>query len=379
MRGTAASDNQWIVRFEPVAILLAVFIAAASAQTPSSLREAAARNNLAIQRMQEGRNEEAEALYRGALEAARNDDVASAKIANNLGELYRRLDRYPDAERMFRAALEWRQKALPASSLEVADSLNNLGEIYRVEGRDWEARNLMEAAARKLDQYHPGSPDDAIVQGNLAVVVCRFGEFDRAEELLRSALLSYQRRHATSTREYAIALLNLAEILKTKKEFQAALPLYDQAVGIFENMAPAGRTDLAGTLANQGELFDRLGRRDEARQTEQRALQLLRPDGDALLRSRILRNLGNIVAGGSKPADSAPYFEQSLMLEEKTLGDQHPEAAGILLDYASATQKAGNKSLARKLRRRAQELIAHLHDLSLQQMTVSLRDLGENK
>jgi tetratricopeptide (TPR) repeat protein len=129
-----------------------------------------------------------------------------------LAALYRRQDRYRDAVRMFRSALEWRQKNLPSASPDVAYSFNNLAEIYRAEGRDWEARNLMQTAVRGLEQSHADSIALPVILSNLAVVLCRFQEYDDAEELLRSALLSYQRQGQTPSREYGIALNNLRQV-----------------------------------------------------------------------------------------------------------------------------------------------------------------------
>jgi hypothetical protein len=90
---------------------------------------------------------------------------------------------------------------------------------------------------------------------------------------------------------------------------------------------------------------------------------------------KILRHLGNIVANTGNPSASLPYFQQSLLIEEKTLGEDHPGMASLLLDYSSATLRAGKKSLSRKLRRRATDLLARLKSRSRDQMTVSLSDL----
>ena len=339
------------------------------------MAEAIAQNNQAIQLARQGRMEEAEEKYRAALSSAEADDLSRAKIAGNLAELYRREDRYAEAEEFYRDALAWRKKNLPATSVEVAYSLNNLGEIYRVEGRDWEARNLMETAVHNLQDFHPDAPGLPIVMSNYAFVLCRFQEFEQAEELLRTVLATYQERGNTASRAYGVTLLRLGQVLERNNEAEATAELFDEAIGIFQRMGPAAKTDLAGALASRGELYQRQGHPEQARETEQRALNLLRSDGDALLRVQILHNLGNITAGGDKPSESVHYFEQSLVLQEKTLGAEHPSNAGLLLDYASATQRAGNKSLARKLRKRAQDLIARLRSQSLAQMTVSLRDL----
>jgi tetratricopeptide (TPR) repeat protein len=349
-------------------------IAGAQIAAQSQFSDAAAQNNEAVRLIAEGRAGEAEKLYRAALDNGSNDDLSRAKIGNNLAGLYLRQDRYSDAEQMYRSVLEWRQKNLPASSIEVAYSLNNLGEVYRSEGRDWEARNLMETAVRSLQHFHPDAPGLPSIESNLAIAIGRFGELDKAEILLHEALIAFARQ-GNDGREYAITLGNLAQVLQTKNELAAAADAYEQAIGIFERLGPAVRTDLAATLANAGILCQRMDRVDEGRYAEQRALDLLNPTGDALLRAQILRNLGNITANAGKPADSLPYFEQSLGIQERTLGVDHPATAGLLLDYSSATRRAGNKSLARKLRKRATELLARLTSQAPQQLTVSVRDL----
>jgi tetratricopeptide (TPR) repeat protein len=361
-----------------LAMLFSGMVGAQSAGK-DSLLQAIARNNEAISLAHEGREAEAEQLYRAALGAGYEDDLARAKIANNLAALYQREDRFRDAEVMYRRALQWRQKHLPPASVEVAYSLNNLAEIYRMEGRDWEARNLMETALGTLQQFHADAAGLPSVLNNLAIVRCRLGEVDQAEELLRTALRSSHQNLDAASQEYGVTLNNLGKVLETKNDFVAALPLYEQAIGIFERVGAPARKDLASALANTGVLYLRLDRIADARQAEQRALELLRPAGDAVLRAQILRNLGNIMALTGSPVDSLPYFEQSLSIRDKTLGQDHPATARLLLDYASATLRAGNKSLSRKLRKRAAGLVARFNLQSRDHMTVSVSALRDDK
>jgi tetratricopeptide (TPR) repeat protein len=389
MRKNRGARNQRSVNFARACLLAILFIPMLAekapaaemlaAEIPQRIREAILQNNRAVDLSHAGRPVEAEPLFSAALDGAKEDQILSARIATNLGELYRKEDRFSDADRMFRLALKWRRMNLPESSVDLAYALNNLGEIYRVEGRVWEARNLMESAAQSLERFHPEAPGLPVVLSNVAIIWCGFGEYQRAEESLRSALAAYERLHNTSTPDYAIALMDLGQVLEAQDQLHAAEPLYAQAIGLFESAGPVARTGLAAALAGQGELYQRLERPEQARETEQRALLLLHPDADALLHVQILRALGNIVAGGSKPADSVPYFQQSLTIQEKTLGTGHPGTPGLLLDYASATQRAGNKSLARKLRKRAQELMIHLSAELPGRMTVSLRQLHDTQ
>jgi tetratricopeptide (TPR) repeat protein len=319
---------------------------------------------------------ETEASYQAELAAA-PDDLARARIGNKLAVLYQAQDRYPDAERTFRTVLQWRQKSLPVGSIEIAYSLNNLGEIYRVQGHYWEARKLMENAVHSLQQSHADAAGLPILLGNLAIVLCHFREFDKAEELLRKSLNYYQRQ-AVESREYGVMVDNLAQILQMKKELDAAAPLYEQAIGILERVGVPARLELASALSNAGILFQRLNRIQDSRKAEQRALDLLPPSGEKVLRSEILWNLGNVELSAGGAADSLPYFEQSLAIQEQTFGADYPATAQLLLDYSVATQRAGNKSLSRKLHKRAMDLLARLNQAP-EQMTVSVKALLPRK
>jgi tetratricopeptide (TPR) repeat protein len=355
--------------------LLILYSGVASAQNP--LAEAVARNNEALDLFEHGRYTEAERLYRSALGAAYNDDLTRAKIANNLAVLYKREDRYSDAERMFRNALQWRQRGLPEGSVEVAYSLNNLGDILRIEGRDWEAGKLLEISVQSLQQFHPDDPFLPLILSNLSSVRCWFGKFDDAEALVREALILYEKQKGAGSWEYGITINNLGRILQSKDEFKAADLLYAQAISIFERLGAQGRSYLATTLSNVGVLYQQQKQMEEARQAEQRALDLLGPTGDEPLRAIILRNLGNLVACTGNAADSLRYFEKSLTIQETALGGEHPMTAPLLLDYASAAMRAGDKSLSRKLTRRANELLNRLNHQSPEDLTVSVRALSE--
>ncbi len=351
-----------------------LFSAFAFAQDP--LAAAAKLNNQAQALADQGRLQDAEELYRSAL-AVKCDDLSRAKIANNLAWLYRRQDRYPEAEKTLRRALQWRQKNLPPASIDIAYSLNNLADVYRIEGRDWEARNLLEAAVRILREFHPEAEGFSVIVSNLAVVLTKFHEYDQAENLLSAALKGSEQQHGAMSREVGIAANNLAQVLRAKKRPEDAAALYARAAHIFEALGPDGAPDLAVALANTGQLLEEQHQCLEARQTEQRALDLLSADGNAPLRAAILQNLGNIVVSSGNPSAALPYFEQSLDIREKAFGAEHPATVRLLLDYAAATLRVGQKSLAHQLKKRAQDLYARLQIATPGQFTVSLNALRE--
>ena len=355
-------------------ISVLLFSAFAFAQDP--LAAAAKLNNQAQALAAQGRLPEAEEMYRLAL-AVKCDDLSHAKIANNLAWLYRRLDRYADAETMLRRVLQWRQKSLPPSSVEIAYSLNNLADVYRIEGRDWEARNLLESAVRILQEFHPEAEGSPVILSNLAVALTKFHEYDQAEDLLSAALQLSEQQHGAMSREVGIAANNLAQVLRAKKHLEDAAGLYARAVHIFEDLGRDSAPDLAVALANTGQMLEEQNESKQARQVEQRALDLLSTGGNAPLRAAILQNLGNIVVSSGNPSAALPYFEKSLDIQERVFGAEHPATVRILLDYAAATLRAGQKSLAHKLRKRAEELYARLQTVTPGQFTVSLNALRE--
>lgn len=358
-------------------VLVSVWSAIAPAQDIAS--NVGELNNQAQALVKVGRFQDAEKMYQSALAVEPGDELSRARVANNLAVLYRMQDRYRDAEQALRSALERRQKSLPAASVEIAYSLNNLADVYRIEGRDWEARNLFETALRKLREFHPGAAGYPVIAGNLAVELCKFGEFDQAETLLRTALSGSERLHGATSLEVGIAANNLGQVLQAKKDYVDATVFYDRALQIFENRMPEAAIDVSIVLANVGQLLAQLHQLDQARQFEERALNLLSVDGHGPLRSAILQKLGNIVVNSGNAADALPYFEQSLSIQEKTLGLEHPSTISILRDYAAATSQAGQKSLAHKLRKQADKLAALLHSQLPVQLTVSVGSLRAAK
>lgn len=339
-------------------LLSALLLAIAPAE--DRLAQARHLNNQAAELYTRGQLEAAEPLYRAALTQSAREPILGATISTNLGALYKRLDRYTDAERLYQQALDLRRRWLPPTRPEIADSMNNLGEIYRLEGRYWEARNLTMAAVRALEQADPASPDMPIFLNNRAGLERDLHHPEIAEPLLRRAWTLAEVSSGPASRPVAIVLNTLGQVLADKRDFASAEPLYRRAADIFEKPETASPHDGAAVLSNLGRLLAALGRPEEARDTELRALALLdaQPHPDILLRATILQSLGGILAAQGDPSDALPYFERSLAAQERILGPENPRLAGVLADYSEAASRAGDRSRGRKLGKRAGQLLA---------------------
>jgi tetratricopeptide (TPR) repeat protein len=353
-----------------LAALFVCFVIAAGAQDSSS--EARRMNNEAAALYAAGKFEAAGRLYRAALALQPGDPLIVAAIAGNLGALYKRQNRYAEAERMYQEALDLRRKWLPLTRPEVAYSMNNLAEIYRLEGRYFEARSLTEAAVDALRRSDPASPYMPVFLNNLGGLERNLHRLDKADPLLQQAYRLAETSSGPESRVLAIVLNSQGQLLTDKQDFETAERLYRRSAAILENSGQDQAGELAVALANMGRVLGLLGRNEEARQTELRALTLLysQPCRDDLLYATILRNLGTLAAAEDHMADSLTYFDQSLAAQERILGPDHPLIADVLFDYAAAEQRAGAKSKAQRLRKRAERLMARQRRDDLSRYTV---------
>src|SRR5690242_7676323 len=92
-------------------LLSALLLVAAPAE--DRLAQARHLNNQAAEFYARGQLEAAEPLYRAALAQSAEEPILAATISTNLGALYKRLDRYTDAERLYQRALDLRRQWLP--------------------------------------------------------------------------------------------------------------------------------------------------------------------------------------------------------------------------------------------------------------------------
>ena len=212
-------------------------------------------SNLALVLEQTGALKEAAEQFRNALQR----DPQNAAVRTNYGGLLFTLGRFEQA----RLELE---KAVAADPLD-ASAQNNLGAVYGKLGRIEEEL----AAYRKAIALDPEYVD---AHHNLGLALLKRGKVEEGESELRRAL--------SIDRAYAPAYLNLARSLSGRGEHQEAAEILSAG----SRQVP-GDADLQSLL---GEVYLRLGRKDEAIDAFEQSLRL-KPD-QADLRQR-LKTLGH--------------------------------------------------------------------------------------
>ncbi len=164
--------------------------------------------------------------------------------------------------------------------LALANTLYDLAILRRQQGDEGEAERLYRRALdireRELGLNHP---DVATVLNNLAALEAAQGNYDAAQPLLKRALSI---RQTALGREHVLtaqSLNNLALLYAAQGNAASAEPLYQSALSILENTdrpqtTELQRGELERVLDNYAALLHDTGRDTEADRLEARALAL---------------------------------------------------------------------------------------------------------
>lgn len=229
-----------------------------------------------------------------------------ASIRQTMGNVYRDLGLYPDAEKQLRRTLELRRRLFGEDATQTLDAKNDLAELYWYDGKNVEAETLLKEVVRvrrrRLGYEHPdtlnavndlasvysslqqlpqaealfvdlvkvrerllGSEDPRTLQstGNLAALYLSEGKYAQAEPLMVKDL--EHRRHALGEDhpETLIGTNNLAMLYQREGKYDLAEPLQISALqGMTRSLGPdhlqtlTVTTNLASLYLYQGRFAD---------------------------------------------------------------------------------------------------------------------------
>lgn len=304
-------------RYRLVSALCLALLASTCLSAPSSAQkgETAAAVSVKINELSRaGKYAEAVAMAQGQLDALEKKygpahrDVGTA--LNNLAQLYGSQGRDGEAEPLFKRAIAILEKSAGSESPENAAALNNLAALYQRQERYAEAEPLFKRAlAIREKSVGSGHPDVAQSLNNLATHYVKMGRQDAAEPLFRRALAIYEKVAGPEHPAVATVLNNLGQVAKDQQQFAKAEPLIKRSLAIREKVLGRDHPDVARSLNNLADLYD--GPTDRIRDAErlfQRALAIrestLGPDHPDTAKS--LNNLALFEAGTGYPEKGLP-------------------------------------------------------------------------
>lgn len=254
-----------------------------------------------------------------------------AILLSHLGELYRNISNYPEAEKSFLEALAMVEKSEGKSSLDYAVLLNNLGYLYRLMGNyDKSEKYLTEALAAHEKTGGKESAEYAIVLNNSGLLKVAQGNYEKAENFYTQAL-SIQKKNAAD-QSYASTLNNCGLLYYYMGKFSKALHLLNEALEVKGKTIGPRHYEYANTLVNIALVHVDQGNYLDAERLFKESLEIYKNSvGESDFKyANALTNLGQLYYNLGQFGQALTLHTQALMIKEKTLGKEHPEYATSL-------------------------------------------------
>ena len=191
----------------------------------------------------------------------------------------------------------------------------------------------------------------ANLMNNLAALLRSQGEREAARDLYERALAIWENIPGLDGINPIVSLNNLASLLQSEGELVSARSLYERALSISEQASGPNRSNTATSLNNLASLLQMQGDYDAARPLYERALaireQVLGPNHpDSAL---ALNNLASLLQMQGDYDAARPLYERALAIREQVLGPNHPETALALNNLAGLLYRQEDLSTARSL------------------------------
>ncbi|MFH1278039.1 MAG: tetratricopeptide repeat protein [Candidatus Eisenbacteria bacterium] len=270
-------------------------------------------------------------------------EVASG--LNNLGNFYRQLGRYAEAEPLYRRALDIKTEAYGEVHPSTASTMNNCAVILEFMGRYAEAESLYQRALGvRIETLGREDPSVASTLNNLGVLFDLQDRIAEAESLHWEAFRIREGVYGPEHVKTAASMNNLAILFKKHGRYAEAVELYKRSLGIAEAILGFDHPDIATGVDNLANVYVLQSRYGEAESLSRRALAIREeafgPEHPEVARS--LHNLALICGAQGRIGDAERYYEQALRIREKVLGPEHLYV-GITLNNLASLLSAGGR------------------------------------
>ena len=277
------------------------------------------------------------------------EPLVRASLLSTIGNVYRQLGLYDQAEPMLEDALETRERLLPAGDPDIADSLVDLAELSIRQGRFAEAEvNYKRALDLQRAAFGENSLAEAATLNGLGWLYRRQDRVSEAEPLFEKALEVREATLGPLHPDTATTLDNLGTIRRHQARLDEAESLFTRALASREATLGPDHPDVALTLNRLGMIEYERGNMTQARWYFERALDIrervLGEDHPDV--ARTLQPLSGTYVRQGRFAEGLEIFERALALQEAALGPDHPEVGQTLEVMAGNLRNLGQFDLA---------------------------------
>ncbi len=271
-----------------------------------------------------------------------------ASVRTTVGNTYRALGLFEEAEPHLRSAVRIRRTLYPDGHPDLAHSLNKLARLVQERGNYDDAEPLFREALAMHRALHGDEHEDvAKLMSNLGWLLNVKDQYEQAEQLQRQALAMRRELLGNNHSSVATSLNNLAVLLYSTLRHAEAEPLLRESLAIDRELR-GEHPNVATTMTSLGLVLGQLGRHDEAESLLRRALEM---------RERLvgtehpdyatgLSNLAALLRDTNQLEEAELLFRQALVSLRRLLGDRHPQVGTTLSNLAGLLVDQGEDDAA---------------------------------
>jgi eukaryotic-like serine/threonine-protein kinase len=255
------------------------------------------------------------------------EPLVAASLHSTIGDAYKNLGLYAQAEPHLEAAVDLRRRTLGEADRETLIATSSLGDLYRLEGEYEKAeevlKNVMSVGRRVLGE------DDVATQraiNNLGIVYRYLGRYDDAEPLYISSLEHARRTRGNQDIETLTSMNNLGMLYQLEGRPEAADKLFVPAIDL-STTALGKEHPVTVTLMNNLALsYSRQGRYAEAERLYLVVLDFAKRVWGEQHPNTLttMANLASVYTGQGRYAEAEPLLESAEAIGRITQGDEHP-------------------------------------------------------
>jgi tetratricopeptide (TPR) repeat protein/tRNA A-37 threonylcarbamoyl transferase component Bud32 len=277
-----------------------------------------------------------------------------AAVEATIGNSYRDLGLFTEAQKHLSRALELDQAALGPDNPTTLKVSVDLGEAYRSAGKYAEAEFILGKAVDANTRTR-GADDEATLYAgaNLGSVYVAQGKNDKAEPLLINLLQREKRVLGAEHKTTLETELVLARVEFVRGKLADAERLLLDVLDGRRRLYGAEHPDTTGIMNNLAVVYQRSGKYSDAEKLYVQVLDInkrvLGPDHTETL--NVMNNLGVLYAVEGKYTQAEPLYQYVLERWKKQLGPEHPRTLALMSNIAILKQGEGDYAAAEALAR----------------------------
>jgi serine/threonine protein kinase/tetratricopeptide (TPR) repeat protein len=273
------------------------------------------------------------------------------ELQSVIGDSYKTLGRYAEAERQLREALALRERVSGPRSMSTVAGLTNLAGVLLDKGELSLADSVLRQALA-LHRSLTSNPDTllATIFSDLGSVAHNRGQHAESEQLHRESLTLKRGLYGEHSDAVARSMLNVSVALGDQGKWAAAESLNIAALDILRANHPEPNVLVAAALNSLAGALDLQGKNDAADSAYHQTLalrkQLLGEDHPDYASTAY--NYSMFAFDRGRYDEAADYSRKILALRGKTLPESHPSVAAALQTLGRCLDKLGDTAGGQK-------------------------------